>query len=213
LIFPPPLPFAPTPQPFDVTTLNAEQAALWQAAQRDSLEKPAGVSAIESWGKFIQSNPPESFAAFGPLFMALPPGSNKGKPFPALDQLDQVIKKFSRRQKRKAACHCCHGSAKQLELAPSQTNFSPQSVEPQLSGLRLEPGLSSDTADAIVARSNPRAGSQTPASVATANAGVMNGGSMNRHAACYDAVRGEFKERLAWRCPRKLRPPPPHGPK
>src|SRR6266513_1475660 len=47
LIFPPPLPFAPTPQPFDVTTLNAEQAALWQAAQRDSLEKPDGVSAIE----------------------------------------------------------------------------------------------------------------------------------------------------------------------
>src|SRR5712672_546770 len=31
LIFPPPLPLAPTPQLFDLRTLNTEQSPLWQA--------------------------------------------------------------------------------------------------------------------------------------------------------------------------------------
>src|ERR1044071_1381907 len=35
LIFPPPLPLVPTPQPFDLAALNAEQSTLWETAQRD----------------------------------------------------------------------------------------------------------------------------------------------------------------------------------
>jgi signal transduction histidine kinase len=63
IIFPPPYSPVPTPQPFNLAELNAEQARLWatlQAADAGT-QKPEVLD--QAFKKFIDSNPPENFAA------------------------------------------------------------------------------------------------------------------------------------------------------
>src|ERR1017187_3974825 len=63
IIFPPPYSPVPTPQPFNLAELNAEQTRLWatlQAADAGT-QKPEVLD--QAFKKFIDSNPPENFAA------------------------------------------------------------------------------------------------------------------------------------------------------
>jgi signal transduction histidine kinase len=62
LIFPPPCPPVPAPQPFDLTTLNPEQARLWLLIQNaETQTSPDSLAqAVED---FLQTDPAEHFAA------------------------------------------------------------------------------------------------------------------------------------------------------
>ena len=62
LLFPPPCPPLPPAQPFNPAELNPAQAALWLAAQRaETGGDPA--TAVQAYRDFLQSNPPQNFAA------------------------------------------------------------------------------------------------------------------------------------------------------
>ncbi len=63
LIFPPPHASVPVPQPFDLAELDPEGKQLWLAAQSASDSEHNIASAEQAWRDFINSNPPERFAA------------------------------------------------------------------------------------------------------------------------------------------------------
>ena len=63
LVFPPPYSPVPTPQPFNLAELNTEQARLWATLQAadTGTQKPEVLD--QAFKRFIDSNPPENFAA------------------------------------------------------------------------------------------------------------------------------------------------------
>src|ERR1017187_1068155 len=63
IIFPPPYSPVPTPQPFNLAELNTEQARLWATLQAadTGTQKPEVLD--QAFNRFINSNPPETFAA------------------------------------------------------------------------------------------------------------------------------------------------------
>jgi signal transduction histidine kinase len=63
LIFPPPYQSIPTPEPFDLTQLTSEQLKLWEKLQNANLEQADLAALPNTYGKFIESQPPERFAA------------------------------------------------------------------------------------------------------------------------------------------------------
>jgi signal transduction histidine kinase len=63
LIFPPPYSSVPTPQPFDLTQLNSDQAKLWQQLQNAEVETTNVDALIRICKEFSALNPPENFAA------------------------------------------------------------------------------------------------------------------------------------------------------
>jgi signal transduction histidine kinase len=63
LIFPPPHASVPVPQPFDLAELDPEGIQLWLAAQNATGSEYNIASAEQAWRDFINSNPPERFAA------------------------------------------------------------------------------------------------------------------------------------------------------
>jgi signal transduction histidine kinase len=63
LLFPPPYAAVPAPKPPDLTALNPEQVRLWQAWQRLEGNTPNDESLIQSCEAFIDSTPPDNFAA------------------------------------------------------------------------------------------------------------------------------------------------------
>ena len=60
LLFPPPYPTTPEPQPFSLDDLSAEQRRLWVVSQNAA---KAPIDAIAACQQFIESKPPERFAA------------------------------------------------------------------------------------------------------------------------------------------------------
>lgn len=63
LLFPPPHTNVPTPKPFELTVLNAEQVRLWQTLQSADADAPNAEALLETCEAFIDSNPPDNFAA------------------------------------------------------------------------------------------------------------------------------------------------------
>src|SRR5439155_4510212 len=60
LIFPPPFPAVPVPQPLDPNALDAQQHELWRAASAASSNEEPEIGALK---RFLQSEPPARFAA------------------------------------------------------------------------------------------------------------------------------------------------------
>jgi len=92
LIFPPPCELVPTPQPFNLAALTAEQARLWQTLRR--AEREGSVFAeSETYRAFLASNPPDNFAAVASygLGMAL---VWQGKQSEAEETLGRLTKQY-----------------------------------------------------------------------------------------------------------------------
>src|SRR5262249_54814780 len=64
LLFPPPLAAAPSPEPLNAGELSPEQAALWQRVQQTEVSNDVR-GAIQALREFLNSKPPERFAAIG----------------------------------------------------------------------------------------------------------------------------------------------------
>ncbi len=71
LVFPPPIVALPTPQPYDVTELTAQQLRLWESAQPAETEELDNDAAAGKYREFIASNPPGNFAAAGSYALGL----------------------------------------------------------------------------------------------------------------------------------------------
>ena len=63
LIFPPPYATVPTPRPFDLAKLNAQQARLWQRLQAAETDATNLEACVQAGKDFIATQPPENFAA------------------------------------------------------------------------------------------------------------------------------------------------------
>jgi signal transduction histidine kinase len=93
LLFPPPYAAVPAPKPLDVTALNPEQARLWLAWQSAEADSQNEEPLIHSCEAFIDSDPPDNFAAganYG-LGLAL---ARKGKLPEAAMRFDRVAEKY-----------------------------------------------------------------------------------------------------------------------
>ncbi len=71
LLFPPPYETVPTPQPFDLTKLNAEQAQLWQQLQDVEIAATNLAGRVQAAKDFLATQPPENFAATATYEMGL----------------------------------------------------------------------------------------------------------------------------------------------
>ncbi len=63
LVFPPAYETAPVPMPLDLTLLNPEQARLWQIVQSVETAPQDDESLVQTYESFINSDPPDRFAA------------------------------------------------------------------------------------------------------------------------------------------------------
>ena len=102
LIFPPALISAPTPQPFNLAELNAEQARLWATLQAADAGTHRGRFLAQAFKKFIDSNPPENFAAAASYGQGLRL-IQQGKLLEAAEALELVTEKYPN-ARAKAAC-------------------------------------------------------------------------------------------------------------
>ncbi|MGO8835982.1 MAG: sensor histidine kinase [Limisphaerales bacterium] len=93
LIYPPAWDPLPTPQPFNPAELNAEQARLWAALQAADAGHPKGEVADQAFKEFMDSTPPENFAAaagYGQGLRLI----QQGKLLEAAEALELVTEKY-----------------------------------------------------------------------------------------------------------------------
>jgi signal transduction histidine kinase len=63
LLSPPPVASTPVPEPLDLSALTAEQASLWQQLERAEVSDQNIPAAIQAIGAFLDTKPPNRFAA------------------------------------------------------------------------------------------------------------------------------------------------------
>jgi signal transduction histidine kinase len=93
LLFPPPIVSTPSPQPLDPSELSAEQASLWQQAERAEVtdkDNPAAVQAIRA---FLETKPRERFAAVATYDLGVLL-AKQGQPQTAVDTLLSLLDKY-----------------------------------------------------------------------------------------------------------------------
>src|SRR6185369_14439717 len=63
LLFPPPLSLTPSPEPLNLGDLTVEQMTRWQQAERADVTDKDNPVAIQAIRKFLETKPPDRFAA------------------------------------------------------------------------------------------------------------------------------------------------------
>ena len=71
LIYPPPAPTVPVPEPLDPTGLPSEQARRWAEARRESLDGQTQAQAADLWREFLRLEPPVRFQALARYSLAI----------------------------------------------------------------------------------------------------------------------------------------------
>ena len=95
LVFPPAVARAPTPRPFHVGELTPEQQALWSAAQIAEAEgRENGAAIARAYREFLDSNPPEQFAATARYALGLALVKDKQNDVAAAEMFESVMAKF-----------------------------------------------------------------------------------------------------------------------
>jgi signal transduction histidine kinase/tetratricopeptide (TPR) repeat protein len=144
LLFPPPVSLTPSPEPLNANELTAEQARLWEEAERAQGSDQKILEPIQVVRKFLEANPPDRFAAVATYNLAILL-AKQGQPQAAADRLQSLLDKYP---------HAVAGSGlpldrlaefKLLELSAILTNHPPEkpliSAEYFCSTVVLEPSL------------------------------------------------------------------------
>jgi TolA-binding protein len=93
LIYPPPVEPVPVPKPFDLAELDGSQAKLWRTAQTAEAEGDDVLAAIQCYGAFLDSNPPEKFVAAARYGLGLLL-AKQGKDRAAAEMFESVLEKY-----------------------------------------------------------------------------------------------------------------------
>jgi signal transduction histidine kinase len=93
LIFPPPYQPVPTPKPFDLAELNIEQTQLWQKLHNADATSQNFETLAQGCKDFIDSKPPENFAASASYDLGLLLARQKKNP-EAAETFDLVAQKY-----------------------------------------------------------------------------------------------------------------------
>jgi signal transduction histidine kinase len=142
LLFPPSIASTPSPEPLNPGELSAEQATLWQQAERAEVSDKDNPTAIQATRTFLETKPPERFAAVATYSLAVLL-AKQSQPQAAADTLLSVLDKYP---------HAVAGSGlsldrlaefKLIELSAILTNHPPEKplISPEyfLSTIILDP--------------------------------------------------------------------------
>jgi signal transduction histidine kinase len=127
LLFPPPVSLTPSPEPLNANELTAEQSRLWEEAERAQVSDQRIPEPIQIVRKFLETKPPERFAAVATYNLAILL-AKQGQSLAAADTLLSLLDKYP---------HAAAGSGlpldrlaefKLLELSITMTNALPANV-------------------------------------------------------------------------------------
>jgi signal transduction histidine kinase len=124
LLFPPPVSLTPSPEPLDANQLAAEQARLWEQAERAELSDQKIPESIQVVRKFLEAKPPERFAAVATYNLAILLAKQR-QPQAAADTLQSLLDKYPHAVAESGLPLDRLAEFKLLELSTIITNNSP----------------------------------------------------------------------------------------
>ena len=143
LVFPPPGSTVPTPKPFDLAELNAEQRRLWLKLQGAGADQQNSEALIQAAEDFIGSHPPERFAAAAGYNLALVL-ARQGKNAEAAEIFERVVEKYPDAVGESGLPFQPLARLKWLQLtaaAPNRAEANPVSVESLYSNIVYHPTI------------------------------------------------------------------------
>lgn len=133
LVFPPPLPAAPSPRGFDLSTLTPAQAALWRNVEA-ALSDADSAAGQRSAQDFLLTSPPDDFAA-ATLFRIGTLLGRQGHPRQAAEQYRLAVEKYPGALTASGLPVLPLAHWKWLEQTLADTNTAPPAVLRQLDAL------------------------------------------------------------------------------